>query len=503
MAQLSRNLTRKKDTALEHFRNGRLQEARELFEWVVKKEPGDWQTWNMLGAIYGMLGDHGRCEACCRTVLKIQPASFSTYNNLGNALKHQGKAVEAEAAYNRALSIQPQYAEAYSNLGELLRERGDVERAEEFLRKALSIKPDHAGAYNNLGSLHLNRGELQAAVECYGKSLQLRPGQPETLYNLGCAFMSLGRYEQAAEYFRRYLAIQPTHVEAWMSLCMVLSHLKRFDEAVASGQKAVALGANNADAYFVLGSTYQSMGNDVEAKNAYQKALQAQPDHASAAYFNSMLEGRIPDHAPHEYVRELFDSYAHKFDNDLTRNLDYRTPEHISRLLRQYADTSGGKIRIVDLGCGTGLVGPLVRDMASMLVGVDLSPKMIAMARQKAVYDTLVVSDVTDLLRESHASCDAVIAADVFVYIGNLEEVFSASRKALVAGGCFIFSTESEEGRGEYLLRESGRYAHTNAYIHRLAADHGFDMLHSESLVLRKEGGSLITGTLFVLRARD
>jgi predicted TPR repeat methyltransferase len=158
-----------------------------------------------------------------------------------------------------------------------------------------------------------------------------------------------------------------------------------------------------------------------------------------------------------------------------------------------------GKLKVMDLGCGTGLVGPLIRDLCRELAGVDLSPRMIAMARDKGVYDRLIVGDVVEPLTASPASYDAVIAADVFVYIGNLDAVFGASREALVGGGYFVFSTETEQGEGEYLLRESGRYAHTDSYVQYLSGKYGFKMLHSENVVLRKEGGSAIQGTLYVL----
>ena len=491
-----------RNAAIDHFRRGQLAQAGECLHRVLEANRADWEAWNMLGTVYGLLGDYSACENCCRQVISIQPGAFLTWNNLGNALKQQQRLDEAESAYREALRLQPDYAEANSNLGGMLMEKGRIQEAEPMLRKAIAVKPDHAGAYNNLGTLLLNRGELQEALVCCKKSLHLNPAQAESFYNLASVYMALGRLREAVDSYRQFLVLQPSHQGARIFLGKALEQLGLYEEALESVRQAIALDAVNADAHFTLGYVYQAMGKRGEAEQAYKQTLEIEPNHAGAGYFRAMLNGIAPEKAPKDYVRDLFDNYAYKFDNDLVNNLGYRTPDHLNRLFRErIAIPAGRKLRILDLGCGTGLMGPLLSDVADVLVGVDLSPKMVDKARERNIYSELIVGDVVDPLNAGGAEYDLVVAADVFVYIGDLKEVFESTRQALAGDdSSFLFSTEAGDVGEDYTLRESGRYAHSMAYIEKLSSEYGFEIVQSESVVLRKEGADKINGYLFLLR---
>src|SRR5438477_7207125 len=80
---------------------------------------------------------------------------------------------------------------------------------------------------------------------------------------------------------------------------------------------------------------------------------------------------------------------------------------------------------MLDLGCGTGLAGAAFRPHVDWLLGVDLSPKMIEVARAKGLYDRLVIGDIAQHLAEQHtdnATFHLVIAADVFAYVADFAE---------------------------------------------------------------------------------
>ena len=93
-----------------------------------------------------------------------------------------------------------------------------------------------------------------------------------------------------------------------------------------------------------------------------------------------------------------------------------------------------------------------------------------------------------DSLLRAPEAYDLVIAADVFVYVGNLAPAFAASARALVAGGRLAFTTERAEGDG-FDLQPTGRFRHGEAYVRRLAREHGFDVEVLEEVVLRRQRG--------------
>ena len=153
----------------------------------------------------------------------------------------------------------------------------------------------------------------------------------------------------------------------------------------------------------------------------------------------------------------------------------------------------------LDLGCGTGLSGPLLRPLAERLTGVDLSGRMLEKARALGVYDALLQSDVVDYLAASSEACDAVVAADVFIYVGVLDEVFRRLAERMPPGGVFAFTVEESKG-AEVELRDSLRYAHSEAGLHRLAQQHGFRVDRLERRPVREEQRVAIPGLFAWLR---
>jgi predicted TPR repeat methyltransferase len=154
---------------------------------------------------------------------------------------------------------------------------------------------------------------------------------------------------------------------------------------------------------------------------------------------------------------------------------------------------------ILDLGCGTGLVGARLRPLARTLTGVDISSNMLKVARRRQIYDDLVCSELIEFLQTQAGTFDLAVAADVFIYIGNLSGVFHGVRDALRRGGVFCFSVKASEDQ-DFVLRTTLRYAQSAAYLRRLADDHGFVLETIESQVIRQQEGIDVIGYLAILR---
>jgi len=91
------------------------------------------------------------------------------------------------------------------------------------------------------------------------------------------------------------------------------------------------------------------------------------------------------------------------------------------------------------------------------------------------------------------------LAGDVFIYIGDLGEVFDAARVALRPGGLFVFTIETIES-GDYVLRVSRRYAQSLDYVRRMAREHGFEELRAMPVVIRSGEGPSVDGAVLLLR---
>ena len=211
----------------------------------------------------------------------------------------------------------------------------------------------------------------------------------------------------------------------------------------------------------------------------------------------SALTGNKNETTPREYVENLFDRYSKRFEASLVDTLEYKTPKLIRDILiKSNHKRSLGSV--LDLGCGTGLFGLEIRDHCSQLEGIDLSNKMLEIAKHKNVYDKLSQSDIVEYLSSKPLDFDYFIAADVFVYIGNMTEIFRLIKSRNKQPAQLVFSTEHTELDGYHILK-SGRYSHSKTYIESLCKKFDYNVAHFSTADLRKEKEHFLTGGIYIL----
>jgi len=329
-------------------------------------------------------------------------------------------------------------------------------------------------------------------------------------------FYNSGDFQSAAERFSSILDINPRHVEANFNLGAMLQMLGFPALAVGYFCRVVALCPQDATAHYTLGTAlYASCPNLVI--DAYRLLVEFQgPDvNPRAAHQLAVLagEGESVSRGQPAYIREVFDALADTFEEKLVNHLDYRIPWQLFEAVRSICpinETTKGDWKVLDLGCGTGLCGRLFQEYTNkggLMIGVDLSCNMIEKCRSSNVYHELHVDDIHTLLAgQPPATLDLVISADTFIYVGDLEQVFSLSQAALREGGLFTFSVEdlsnnnSTDTECGFQLVGSGRYSHSPTYIQALSNLHSFYIDVQEAVTVRKELSEGIAGSIFVLR---
>ncbi|MEM8622353.1 MAG: methyltransferase [Pseudomonadota bacterium] len=211
--------------------------------------------------------------------------------------------------------------------------------------------------------------------------------------------------------------------------------------------------------------------------------------------------GLRPERAGHSYVRALFGAYASHFDEHLLMELHYVAPNLLMQIIMQNHD--GRFSRAIDVGCGTGLCGPLFAPFCTRLIGVDLSPDMLAEAEKKACYDDLIAADFNLYLNANPDAADLILAADVLVYSGTLSGPISAIATALKPGAMAAFTLEdlgeTDTSTG-WKLGRSGRYAHTTRYVRMVAERAGLEIADFQYAELRQQGGEPVAGQVWLLR---
>ena len=261
--------------------------------------------------------------------------------------------------------------------------------------------------------------------------------------------------------------------------------------------QALELAPRWAEGTFTLAETLVEAGRKYDAVPVFEHYLELDPaDSMGAAVKLALLTEAKPSAMPLAYIERLFDEYAPRFEKTLLEKLHYRAPQLIKEALDECAP--GRRfVRAFDLGCGTGLAGLALRDRAAWLGGVDLSAAMVKGARDKNIYDALIVGDMTQALRELAEPCDLIAGADVMTYVGDLAGVFAAVREKIMPDGLFVFTLQRHDGDG-YVLGVEHRFSHSRTYIESVAG--GFEALKIDDAVSRRERGEDVPGLIAVFR---
>ncbi|NTV12787.1 MAG: tetratricopeptide repeat protein [Desulfobulbaceae bacterium] len=487
--------------ALALHQGNRLAEAAAIYRQVLAILPDHPQAGFNLGTICQAGGDLPAAILSYRQILRREPKNFQVLYFLANALGDQGCWEEAIVTYQQAIRVEPTHADAHYNLGILHYRQGEQTQAMACYREAVKLDPAHAASLYNLGIIHFERQEYEAAAGHYEQALAARPDDVDTLYNLAFTRAKQGQLAAAALHYHAAVELAPADAELHNALGSTLRKLEEPELAESCYRQAVNLRPDYGSAWTNLATILHLLGRYEEAMDCYSRAIELGDRTESADYMLAALTGSNRQTSPRSYVRDLFDGYAEEFDHCLVDNLEYHVPEMLKNACRELVGAGHRFRRAADLGCGTGLAGVQFRGMVEHLAGVDLAEKMVAKAAARGIYDHLCCSDLSEFLAEKTApDFDLLFAADVLIYLGDLESFFSQARQRLAPGGYLCFSTEKLTAAGDYRLQKTGRYAHSAGYLRALAARHGFRVEICREISPRKEKDVWLQGYLLILR---
>lgn len=413
---------------------------------------------------------------------------------------HQGKRFDqAEKLYLQVHRLLPENVNVLANLGIVCRDLGKLAEAEEYCRKAIAIAPNDPAQYLNLGAILETGNDSIGARAAYEKALEAAPSHPKVLNNLGKLLHQQGVTARGLELIEQAVRIEPNYPLALSNLGVIYSEQNDLQRACLCLEKSVELDPDNVSALYNLAGIYNAENNFSRAQTILNRLLTIDPEHQAAGHMLAALSGTNPSSAPRQYVEEVFDKYAHRFDLHLEGTLGYTAPSALAMMVK---DTLAGAAlpfaATLDLGCGTGLAGASFREMTRRLVGVDVSGQMLAKARAKNLYDRLEHEEILTFLQRDGEYYDLFIAADVLVYFGDPKPLFPALVARIKDCGVIACSIERGEDVEGFALRPSGRYAHNPLYLMACAAAAGFSVLSHQPHRIRKENGQWLAGDLYL-----
>lgn len=374
-------------------------------------------------------------------------------------------------------------------------------------RKAHQLAPQWPVATIHLAAVLASRDEADEAMSMAEQAVQQAAEQAaqagfgsELLIKAAAVARRFNRHPQALQWLRQAEQASPDDLGIRHQIGLTLTYSGEPASAIAIFTDLLLQRPDNAALLSARMQACLSAQQTAQAIRDGEALLALDPANEEYQFFLDIARGLTPKTMPVTVVSGLFDGHAVGFDRHIVVQLQYKLPRDVAKMISQWHPDRKGDV--LDLGCGTGLLGACMGPIEGVLVGVDLSGDMIAQATRHQVYDRFHQVNLLDALQATPENLYHVITAlDVFIYIGNLDAVIPNAYRILLPGGRLVFSCEAgADGDADYTLQSNYRYAHQRSYVQRLLQAAGFEEIAIEDRVLRHEAGQPVQG--FLVSAR-
>lgn len=484
---------------------------------------------------YYKRGEYDRAIRVYEELLKKTPHNHDWLISYANCFDLLGKKDEAIKFYKKALHYNKKSIIALSNIATAYYELGNLKKAQNFSTKALELDSKNISSMINMGNIFYQNGKYLQALDSYFKAYEIKNDYYIAVINIANTNYELENFSEAILYANKALELDSKSVQAYTILGNCYLELDDSSKAAIAFEDALKLDSNDAWIYNSLSQAYQKKGNLTEAMKlgflAIEKSPKDDSQHINFGYLlyesaidgfkpqaieyaqkwldkygknkiavhmgNAIINGKNISRANDEYLKNIFDVFAKDFDTVLA-GLEYLAPAHVHEIMtRVYPVQKKTKLRILDAGCGTGLCGAFLKEYACYngLQGVDISTKMLDVAKAKKLYNKLYEDELIHFLSKHKNTYNLIVSSDVFTYFGDLNELIFNAQKALKKGGRIIFTvSENDVNQEGYLLHLSGRFLHNENYIKMLLETAGFSVEFFERKKLRNEGSEAVYG---------
>ncbi len=495
-----------------------LADALQSFNKVLQLAPSIQEAYNEIALIYETLGQLSEARKYWQKALNLNNNDATAAINLANSYRLDFPD-KAEKELLELSKRWPNNPALWYDLSWLAYKREDAATALAFAKKTSALIPDADAVHYLLGLISLALQQKSTAEKCFDKAVKLNDKNEAALLCLADIKSQKKLFYQAEQLYQKILEINPKNFEACNNYAEMLYRQKRLPESLEIYRKAVILSPQSAETSNNIGVILKDQHEYSEATGLFFNALQLNPclheasinlaetlvllsdvnenlavklaekwkssfpedpfaRHVSAALRGENIENN------QIFIENLFDNFADTYEL-VMQNLDYSAPLAIRRI----AGPMEG--RIADLGCGTGLVGMAVKTDRNQIIGVDLSAKMLALAKEKNVYCELLKDDVLNFLRH-RSDFEWILAADVLGYMGSLDNFFALCRNKKL-----IFSIETLQTGQTFQIQKNGRFKHNPEKIKQQLTQNGFTKINMQHLILRNENNLPVQGCIF------
>lgn len=457
--------------------------AIKYYEVAIQINPKYAKAHNNLAGLYAELNEYKKSLYHYKEALHADPSFTLAHLNLGILLFKNQEIEPAVTQFNNVLAIDERNLTAFFYLGLINLAQENLLKSLDFFQEVLQINPEHVESLVNIGVILLKQNKQQLAIDYFTRALALDENNLEARNNLAATFIHNDRYENALKYYFELLKEDPKNLEYLYNTGVAQMGLGRIDEAVNMFKQVLSIDNKHFGALSNLAAIKMRNRDKKGAIELLRKALAVEPNNKTTKFMLEALSRESVETCK-EYAADLFNHYALYYDKHMQDTLEYKLPQKLWELLHKLNLNNLDKV--LDLGCGTGLCGDVLKSFSKHVTGVDISEKMLAIAATKEVYEHLKTQDILEFLQEDKNKYDLIVCLDVLPYFGSLNKFFNYITEHLENNGIFIFSTEISESN-DWEIQESMRFKHAPQYILNLCAENNLLIEYKEQVSARKQ----------------
>lgn len=509
IAWLQRALTIQPDSAPCHFhlansfkQTKQIEQALTHYQNALRLHPDYAEAYNNLAGLFYQQKQFNAARQHYRHAINLKPDYLEAHFNLGLVFLAQHKKMAAVTQFQNVIRLHPEHSQAHWQLATLYWQDQDLEKVEYHYQKIADLEPNSVELFNNFAALMLKKEQHNAAIDYLKRALTLDPKHKIARNNLANVLLQTHQFQEAIWHYSLYLNLEPLDTEALFHRAHGLMLTGQLHDALHDLKKILSIDDTQIEAHCNLAAIYLKLKDHASALTHYQTILALQTNHSIANYMVCALtQQSIPETAPLDYIKNLFDNYAFQFDAHLQNNLHYKIPQLLREQFQPFLQKKN--YYLLDLGCGTGLSGACFTDISKKITGIDISQNMLAKAKEKNCYAVLIKKDILQGMTELTESFDLILCVDTLVYFGNLHQFFSHVLPCLSNKGLLGLSIElSQQNVLLYTLQTNGRYQHTQSYLIDLAKKNQLTLLSYKTVVGRHQEHQPISTGLFIFQKK-
>lgn len=387
------------------------------------------------------------------------------------------------------LKENPDLGILYLYKGNALREKGDLDGALSAYRWAIMYDPNDAAARTNYAAVLYSLKDYVGALNAADAAIMMEPDFPDAYLISGNVLSLLGFPEQAMYAYHHAFEFTPNNIVLGAYVAELYSKQDEPEEAFNLLMRLLTDHPKNAALHLQMAvalAFFMQNGVQLKVVDDYVKRWQSSFEH------NPFVREIAPALLQHnmgytpltlERLQAAFDDMAPIYD-EANQDDAITFINMLENALRPVYEGQEN-LRVLDIGCGTGLGAYPMREYTKQgqLIGVDLSQKLLEIARAKNIYLRTEMSDVLYFIEQEKASFDALIASESVPFFKDLEQAFAAFNKALKVGGYFFFSVKRNSlNNDDVVLYPQYNYIFSESYVRTSLEKNGFEIQSVQSM---------------------